>query len=650
MKFRQFEFRLFPKIKNKKKKKPKLGHADFPRDISLDKNSNFRKSGIPQFYDNLAVDANFQDKLPVEIFYKQKYNSSNFVSCHNACYSCCDLKKSSLSDLEINVIGSTCSCDICACVPEADSQSLMTRSCTLAGFNGGSQVGTPSTIQRTRTRIKTNPWLPSPRATPSPSPTDHQQPGTPWTKGNNSDEYSDVQVSRPNDLPLTRSTDRSIAPKINPHSDIMLLNDSVITNDCYSTINVELIDSCVESFITNNSQQNFNEVPADDHIKDDNCDEARSNSSSPVVEFLTCVKYQINFDYEDDVDERLETSSIPRRDSFQSGHFLADTNFETDETYKKRETYKLSADYSLESTDCCYATPDVETNDVTFDDTCNNMQESIDTGYGSGTRDSECLSSDDADDEMSGEFDQIKQSDSEKELFKHHNGLLISKHKVMNDLDGNSDLTSDEKDSSLRDHDKTSDNEQISDLEWDNEPITQTLLADFPHNENNVRHEVEEFSDMNNLSIAVAEDTKHHLASRDYNSVKYRKRHEKLTDDACICRRRRSRSLADIELSLEDKVTLLREEKTFVQRKVHEAIVEDRIRAHQMKIFRLLSGDQRKQLIMKTLYDLKTRLEDQSARLQASYSTVLSLKKMFTHRHTSPVSLDDNQELFASED
>ena len=104
--------------------------------------------------------------------------------------------------------------------------------------------------------------------------------------------------------------------------------------------------------------------------------------------------------------------------------------------------------------------------------------------------------------------------------------------------------------------------------------------------------------------------------------------------------KRRSRSLADIEISLDEKVTLLREEKTYVQRKIQESIYEERIRVQQGKVLKGLSQPERKEVMLKTLYDLKTRLEDQSERLQSSYSTILTLRKRFSQRKGSRAPLE----------
>ena len=100
-----------------------------------------------------------------------------------------------------------------------------------------------------------------------------------------------------------------------------------------------------------------------------------------------------------------------------------------------------------------------------------------------------------------------------------------------------------------------------------------------------------------------------------------------------VCSARpRSRSLADIEASLDEKVSLLREEKYFVQRKIREAKEEEEVMRQQVRVFRSYSADNRKEVMLRTLKDLKARLENQSTRLQSSYDTVLSLQRTFSKK------------------
>lgn len=163
MKFRQFEFRLFPRIRNRKKKKTKLSHPDYPRDISLDKNCNLYRRDFPCFYDNLAAEANTPDINHDYLLFTDnaKRSDTNTDLVH--------MKTFPLSELDTDV-ESSCSCSQCACAVDVVT-SFSTQDGVLTGACSDTCTGASCTIPRTRTRIKTNPWLPSPRSTPSSSPT-----------------------------------------------------------------------------------------------------------------------------------------------------------------------------------------------------------------------------------------------------------------------------------------------------------------------------------------------------------------------------------------------------------------------------------------------------------------------------------------------
>lgn len=360
-----------------------------------------------------------------------------------------------------------------------------------------------------------------------------------------------------------------------------------------------------------------------------------SNSNSPVSEFLKCVKYEIDFDYEQTADDLLENSTFPRDDSFTSClDKLAYTDI-PDQEGRESETNKTARLLTFE-----------EEIDLTFDDANNNMQESIDTGYGSVSRDSDYMSSDE---EFGIKTESRCDMNSTKSVEQSSVSCLVEPYESIvkknmqkkvcpdnsletcyrNDIDYKCDIDQTSDIDSSSDDDESSFNDQTSDLEWDDEPITQTLILEFPA-VSELSSEVVDTKTLHSDGLMSEQEDVFQSPVKRYGSVKYRRNARSQSE--CICNRRRSRSLADIELSLDEKVTLLREEKTFVQRKIHAAILEEKVREHQLKIFRLLYGDKRKQLIMKTLHDLKTRLEDQSARLQASYTTVISLQNLFSKR------------------
>ena len=305
-----------------------------------------------------------------------------------------------------------------------------------------------------------------------------------------------------------------------------------------------------------------------------------STCTSPIVEtieFLKTVQYDIGFDYEERVDELLETSDFPRDATFMSIKELleecADKTVDEEANIENEPADQdIDRKHSVEDINsACLTERDNSENgyisdseDVIDDNienlnslsnmdlTCyedKNMQESIDTGYASVTRDSDSMSSRD-------------------------------------DVRSSSDL----------------------DLEWDNDPATHHLTIDYRFTSD--------------------------------NSKPLQRPRSMSLDYGCVYNKIMSRSLADIEISLDEKVTRLREEKLYVQHKIQEAIEEDQIRRQQLSFFRSLSPVGRKDMLVKTLNDLKTRLENQSARLQASYDMVLSLQRKFTARRKTLPTID----------
>ncbi|VDI07789.1 Hypothetical predicted protein [Mytilus galloprovincialis] len=105
-----------------------------------------------------------------------------------------------------------------------------------------------------------------------------------------------------------------------------------------------------------------------------------------------------------------------------------------------------------------------------------------------------------------------------------------------------------------------------------------------------------------------------------------------LVDSACAeCDS--ARTIPDIRNSLQDKVSQLRAEKMIVEEKIREAQEDDIIRFKETQRLRRHLPGYKKQMLLKTLTSLKERLENQSQRLQKSYSTVLSMQRRFAQRH-----------------
>ena len=104
----------------------------------------------------------------------------------------------------------------------------------------------------------------------------------------------------------------------------------------------------------------------------------------------------------------------------------------------------------------------------------------------------------------------------------------------------------------------------------------------------------------------------------------------------------RSRTVSQIKDSLEEKVKRLREEKAAVDEKIRLAQEEEDLRVREKTKLKQQLVVHRRDRLKKVIADLKRKLEDQSARLQVAYSTLISLQRnVFRHRSFSrPKDLD----------
>ncbi|KAL5013147.1 hypothetical protein ScPMuIL_007417 [Solemya velum] len=117
------------------------------------------------------------------------------------------------------------------------------------------------------------------------------------------------------------------------------------------------------------------------------------------------------------------------------------------------------------------------------------------------------------------------------------------------------------------------------------------------------------------------------------NAVSTMERYNDLTDDEHFFRPS-GRSLSEIRTSLEEKVYQLRQEKIIVQQKIKEAKEEEKVRDRERRKFQRQATKHKKDHLLKTLHGLRERLENQSQRLQASYSSVLSMQQRLTQRES----------------
>ena len=144
-----------PKLRSKKKSKRsgKLCKYDFPRDVGLDKNSNYSTGN---FYDNFGKDTLCADEnCNVDLYptYEPNFGELrvNIDTCN--CSECQNLA-SKPRDVHLDV-------DMNLSLEHGHNKSFEhAQSASPVWKEMDSSIGTPSTLPRMRTRIKTNPWVP----------------------------------------------------------------------------------------------------------------------------------------------------------------------------------------------------------------------------------------------------------------------------------------------------------------------------------------------------------------------------------------------------------------------------------------------------------------------------------------------------------
>lgn len=194
MKFKQFEFRLFPRIKPKKKKKSvKTCNFDIPRNIGLDQISNYSNSC---YYDGVVCETNYVGVSTHDICHR---NGNYANSCNNTPVTDCSyLPYSAEAGDCFNLLYEDSNCMSASCNSEYFGQLLEIET----------PVGISNTLPRTRSRIKTNPWLHSSRDPPT---TPHSSRNTPTTP------HSPWDISAaPRDTPTTPHS--SLDPPTTHHS------------------------------------------------------------------------------------------------------------------------------------------------------------------------------------------------------------------------------------------------------------------------------------------------------------------------------------------------------------------------------------------------------------------------------------------------
>lgn len=96
------------------------------------------------------------------------------------------------------------------------------------------------------------------------------------------------------------------------------------------------------------------------------------------------------------------------------------------------------------------------------------------------------------------------------------------------------------------------------------------------------------------------------------------------------------RSVDQIKESLKDKLQRLKEGRKIIENKIREAREEEEIRIQERIRFQKQVTLHRKEMLLATLQSLKAKLADQCFRLQSSYNNVLHMQKTLLHHERHP--------------
>lgn len=95
------------------------------------------------------------------------------------------------------------------------------------------------------------------------------------------------------------------------------------------------------------------------------------------------------------------------------------------------------------------------------------------------------------------------------------------------------------------------------------------------------------------------------------------------------------RTISDICGSLEEKVQRLRIERLLVEEKIKEAREEERIRCEEKMKFQKEMIVHRRQILLRTLQNIRFKLEDQGLRLQDAYNATLGMQMSVRRNNVS---------------
>lgn len=567
---------------------------------------------------------------------------------------CCDKH---ISQIMASSSSSTSSQDN---VETADSEeSISSSSCSTDKQN--------NSIPKARSRIRTNPWLPSPRPTPSTSPTYSSSSSSLTSHSTPSPMISPHESKGRFSYPAVSGELRSINERVRLGPDRSWTRKFVLTNlnyggGCRGRLRgYYLSDSDEQSPIAEKTGSITEEEEEEEEDDDGYFD------------------HRISFEYEETLENLLEAENNHPRNA----RYLSIQDLLTEESLRKEKRRSTCSDFSVCHDDSCDEGMAVDgiSNDLdssimssTLSSELTDIRET-DTGYSSLTFDSpssevdkdfECITTAEEEEEEDDEEDDLElvekkhirrkilvderiyrkewtleeeeEEEDEEEEEEEEEGDLLDLFR--------DDFTDDEVVATLdktaikvlRSTDCSSDEDELRALEA-SEKACRSVNGIIP---TEIGLSIDDVCDMvtgeaSGACVGVgarARVTGDASASTVSAAAAAAAGSVMLDSGGCVAGAIPRRSLNEIKSSLEEKVYKLRQEKQLVEQKIREAKEAEKIRVQEKKKLQKHVIMHRKQMLLQTLTSLKERLESQSTRLQSSYSAVLSMQRRFAQRQS----------------
>lgn len=504
--------------------------------------------------------------------------------------------------------------------------------------SSGSTDKQNNSIPKTRSRIRTNPWLPSPRPTPSTSPTYSSSSSSLTSHSTPSPMISPHESKGRFSYPAVSGELRSIDERVRIGPDRSWTRKFVLTNlnaggGCRGRLRgYYLSDSDEQSPIAEKTGSITEEEEEEEEEDDGYFD------------------HRISFEYEETLENLLEAENHHPRNA----RYLSIQDLLTEESLRKDKRRSTCSEFSVCHDDSCDEGMAVDgmSNDLdsslmssTLSSELTDIRET-DTGYSSLTFDSPSS-------EVDKDFECATTAEEEEE--EDAVGVVEKELARKETLDGKSENEESElaEEGDLLDlfRDDFTDDEVVATL--DKSTIKVLRSTDCSSDEDELRAlEASEkacrgvdgiihadigltIGDVCDMVAGDASGPGYGVGARARVGAAGVASGKVMVDtDGCVAGAIPRRSLNEIKSSLEEKVNKLRQEKQLVEQKIREAKEAEKIRVQEKKKLQKHVIMHRKQMLLQTLTNLKERLESQSTRLQSSYSAVLSMQRRFAQRQS----------------